>query len=91
MVPQVLAKLVQVVVEVAPTLVADHRIQVQSDLPLGHVIRHVPLILGVHICFWPGESPVNYPLKALQPKEGNHLGLPFLIIAPVKNGNVHGN
>ena len=71
-------------------LIADSGIEAQSHLPLGHVIRHIPLVPGIHI-FGPGESPIDYPPKALQPKEGSHLRLPFLIIAPVKNGNVGGN
>ena len=48
------------------------------------------LITGIHI-FRLGESPIDYPPKALQPEEGSHLGLPFMIVAPVENGNICGN
>ena len=45
-------------------LIADSGIQAQSHLPLGHVIRHVPLIAGIHI-FWPGEGSIDNSPQAL--------------------------
>ena len=69
----------------------DGGIQVQSDLPLGHVVRHIPLVSRVQRggLIQTGGSPIDYPPKALRPEEGSHLRLPFVVV-PIQDGNIGG-
>lgn len=69
-------------------LIVDVMGQLQGKITLGHIIHIFPLLLVCTSSTKMHDGPIDNPPDSRGLEEGFHLGSPFQIVCPIKDGDV---